>query len=273
MELNKKGFTLVELIPVLLILSLAMISVGMVVNFGLETNRRQTIQTEVQENARRAILDFTDNVRKGVDFINYEGRTNEQLKGSFANLDIHFDSGDEIYEITSSKGFEGILFIRQINGRYCLYATKAETLYRFDFTAVAIVDADKHPESVFEPVDGTQSRIDENTRVYYLKYKFNVDPTGAFYFYQGSKYFKCYQDVFGNYNIQEIVKNDVILANTPTEVQLADLIESVTVTERSGAYDFRFVLSKKNNMTGMFTDRTLSSSVACVNYGGDEDED
>ena len=267
--MNKKGFTLIELIPVILILSLAMLTVGMVVNFGLDTNKRQTIQNEVQENARRAIVDFTDNVRKGTDFINYEGRTdNNTMKSSFEKLGIIYKTGEPVYDATGAEGYQGVLFVLQINGQYCLYAMKDEEVYRFLYTS------EIDPDSLFEPLESTESKIDENTKMYYYKnYKFGngTDTVENFNFYQGSRYFHCYKRGTAFY-IQELKKKPITLTEQSREM-VADCIESVTVNESTDAYRFSFTVSRQNNMTGFFTDKTLETSVALVNYGGDEDED
>ena len=267
--MNKKGFTLIELIPVILILSLAMLTVGMVVNFGLDTNKRQTIQNEVQENARRAIVDFTDNVRKGTDFINYGGiMDNNAMKSSFEKLGIIYQTGESVYDATGAEGYQGVLFVRQINGRFCLYAIKDEEIYRFDYTSE--IDS----EDLFEPIDGTESKIDENTKTYYYEnYKFghDTDTVNNFNFYQGSRYFQCYKSGDAFY-IKELKKKPITLTEQSREM-VTDCIESVTVSESVNAYRFSFTVSRQNNMTGLFTDRTLETSVALVNYGGDEDED
>ncbi|QOX63034.1 prepilin-type N-terminal cleavage/methylation domain-containing protein [Anoxybacterium hadale] len=263
--MNKKGFTLVELIPVVLILSLAMISVGMVAKFGMETNKRQNLQNEVQENVRRAMGDVADNVRKGTDFVNYDGKTNDELSENFKEMHLLYQPGESVYDITSSEAYQGVLFIRQINGRSCLYALKEGNLYRYDFSVARTDD-------IFDEETSTESRIDKNTRGYYYdNYRFDGGSESSFRFYQGSRYFQC-REVGGLINIYELKKKDRSLADEGVE-RVASYLETVTVTELADAYRIGFTVSRENHLTGLLIKRTLETSVARVNYGGDEDED
>jgi prepilin-type N-terminal cleavage/methylation domain len=268
--LKKKGFTLIELIPVILILSLAMISVGIVVNYGLDTNKRQTIQNEVQENVRKAIVDFTDNVRKGTVFFLYGDTTDEQLPDLLsAKMNLDHESNSELFDLTSMDGYRGILLIHQISGQYCLYAIKDHVIHRFTFKPDTSVMS---PDTMFQDKDGTKSIIDDYTRAYYHSYLFGTEiDDNNFKFYQGSRYFRCFQEE-GKLKIVELKRIPIKLVKIDDSI-IAEDIEAVSVMGSDNSYKFGFTISKSNALSGLHTERKIETSVALVNYGGDEDEE
>lgn len=268
MKLKKKGFTLIELIPVLLILSLVMISVSQVLNFGLDTNKKQTIQSDVQSEIREAYVNLSDDIRKGVSFID---TGNIQTESSYNKLYIKYESAtDEIYNITHDEGYTGIIFIKQISGKCCLYAKKGKELHRFIFTTPLL--------TLNKPEGSSASTIDYLTmQYYYTNYKFDysgsANSSSDFCYYQGQNYFECIGpiDLANNYNIYVLNRSKAGIGS-PTDELIASDVKNISVVDETNAYKITITIAKDNSMSGTPYSKTVTSDIAIMNYGGDEDE-
>ena len=268
MRLKEKGFTLLELIPVLLILALVMVSVGHVLDFGVDINKKQTIQTKVQGEIRETYTNLADDIRKGVSFIDTD---NIQDEPSYNNLYIEYDSASqEIYNITHEhyEGYTGIIFIQQINGNYCLYAIKDKELHRFIFTRPVLT----------LQAESTPSTIDSLTMQYYFaNYQFDyfshTNTASDFYYYQGQNYFECKRpiDSANNYDVYKLNRLNAELSS-PTDEVIANDVDNISITDEINTYKITMTIAKENPMNGIPYSKTITSDIAIMNYGGGEDE-
>ncbi|WP_161633575.1 PilW family protein [Fervidicella metallireducens] len=124
--MKKKGLTLIELLVSLAIMAVLFAAVTGIFTTGLKLYGAGEIQSEVLRDTRTAILKISDDIKKGVMFINTDDFQNAQGNIYFSDVKNKVTKLLEDYNEKYSLNYIPLLFIEQLNGENYLYAVETK---------------------------------------------------------------------------------------------------------------------------------------------------
>jgi prepilin-type N-terminal cleavage/methylation domain-containing protein len=133
--MKSKGLTLIELVLTIAILGIVSGMIASILSTGFKINNVVTIRNDVQGNIRTAMVKLTDDLRKGVEFI-------DNTEFSINNLDVKpSGSSTKFSDIIKDSSYIPLIYIKQLNNKLdnqninqtdikmCLYAYKKVGAY------------------------------------------------------------------------------------------------------------------------------------------------
>lgn len=311
MLLKKRGFTLVELVACLGIMGLVSIMISGILSSGLRINSTVNKRTNVQSDIRNTMVTISDDIRKGVDFIN-------DFTGPTATPK---DSSTDLKSLLPDNTYIPVIYIKQVNGNMYLYAARRinnfyqlykinlqyadpQISYSYDMGSIGNVDPyqvkyfhENYNVSNITGVSDLNSNYKQlnnslTTTASISIYAFNDDIQTTktvtlpfnFFYYQGEDVFRCvyYSDpdnssLDGFRSIKLISNKRVIRTpdiNSDYKLIVDDLSSIPLIVLQNDGKSYNLTVSASASSTAYNTtyNKTLSTSIALENYGGNSDD-
>lgn len=124
--MKKKGLTLIELLVSLAIMAILYAAITGIFTTGLKLYATGESQSEVLRDTRTAILKITDDIKKGVMFINTDDFQNTQDNTYVNDVKNKVNKLLDDYNKKYSLNYMPLIFIEQLNGENILYVVETK---------------------------------------------------------------------------------------------------------------------------------------------------
>lgn len=305
--LERKGFTLIELIVCLGIMGIVSVMISVILLSGLRINSDVNTRTNVQSDIRSAEVDISDDIRKGVEFIN----TND------FNNSTAFQGDTPINFLNVFSPYIPVICIKNVNGNMCLYAVKHVDsfyqLYKFNLeysNSLINYAYDSNTETIVDPyqvkyfydnfnipninvagLNGFDSPPYQSvgysgtTSAAVTIYGWNDTPSTTiihdlpmnFFFYQGQDVFRCvyYYDSsnpnkssFRSIKLKKLERTIQIPDLSHHQLIISDLTDVPTITLQNDGKSYDLSITASGVSYNTNYSKTINTSISLENYGG-----